>query len=175
MTAFHVNPLAAAVGASSRMALALAAVALSWGPLAGVAEAKGWGAHQAQVTPSMHARPTPSRPVLAHPMMAPYLALSSSLRRMPAGPLRLQNMATLRPPRIARLGGIGTSREPLRLAGSRAPTPVRAHFSAHPSLATFARHPLAARPLGRNAPLARIVREERIPVLEALRRAPSRR
>ncbi len=168
MIASHLNLLAVAGG---RVALVLATVLLTWGPLAGVAEGKGWGAHQAQVTPPMHARPAVSGPVLAHPMMAPHLALSSSLRRM-RQPGSVPGMTTLRFIRggAPRIKGAQPSL-PLRTRPSRG-MPGRAAVR-WPVAATA--HPLWAGTLGRNAPLARVVREERIPVLEALRRAALRR
>jgi hypothetical protein len=177
MTAFHMNPVARA---SRRAALVLATVAFSWGPLGGVAQAKGWGAHQAQVAPPMHARPALSGPVLAHPMMAPHLALSSSLRRMAAEPMRIHDVS------LMHLGGGGAPREPLRINASMRPLALRAHLATHPSAARSVRpgvrwpvaagtHPLPAGTLGPNAPLARVVREGRVPVLEALRRQASRR
>jgi hypothetical protein len=187
MIASHLNPLSAALKAGSRVALVLATVALSWGPLAGVAEAKGWGAHQPQAAAPMHARPVLSGPVMTHPTMSPHLGLGSSLRRA-AVTGSVHGMTTLRfisstgAPResflaarsrvtAAHLGGIGSPREPRR-------THPSAHFAAQRGTTTFGRvgaRPLSAGTPGRNASLARVVREERIPTLEALRRAPLRR
>jgi hypothetical protein len=96
MSTSLVDSVIATVRASRRIALVLAAVALSSGPLGGVAHAKGWGAHQTQIVSPVRVSGVPSHPVQGHSMMmmSPHLGPFGASKRI--GPFRAHGSAPVR-------------------------------------------------------------------------------
>jgi hypothetical protein len=181
MSTLLVDSLIAAGRASRRTAFALAAVASSWALLGGVAHARGWSGHQVQLVSPVRASGGPSHAIQSRstPMGLHFAPVDARAR---IGPARAHASVPFRTGWV-RTPAVSTPARFALLAhpGLGVPGPLREHASAHPSLAASPRHagrwsagadahPVPTRALEANAPLARVVREQHIPVLEALLR-----